>query len=172
MVQLEVEHGRVNSFTSRGSADPDLCRPRCCHRCHPQWLKLIDISWMNGDNTPSPLFAVRSGPWPRFGPQWISAGSEPVPRSVLALIDFWLLLCHHFVVAVCPGSEPVANPESSGEDTSDSEDETPANGPSAADDEYVTVCCYNILWIDFKIKYNHFYRTQKLHTYIHTHTFI
>lgn len=100
MVQLEVEHGRVNSYTSRGSADPDLCRPRCCHRCHPQWLKLIDISWMNGDNTPSPLFAVRSGPWPRFGPQWISAGSEPVPRSVLALIDFWLLLCHHCVVAV------------------------------------------------------------------------
>ena len=29
MVQSEVDQGRVGSFRSRGSADPDLCRRRC-----------------------------------------------------------------------------------------------------------------------------------------------
>ena len=33
--------------------------------------------------------------------------------------------------ATAEGNEPVANPETSGEDTSDSEDKTPANGPAA-----------------------------------------
>ena len=43
-----------------------------------------------------------------------------------------LLHCYCYV-AVCLGNEPVGNPESSGEDTSDSEDETATNGPSAPD---------------------------------------
>ena len=47
--------------------------------------------------------------------------------------SFVVFLCPHCGVAVCIGNEPVANPETSGEDTSDSEDETPANGPAAAE---------------------------------------
>jgi len=47
--------------------------------------------------------------------------------------SFVVFLRRHCGVAVCLGNEPVANPETSGEDTSDSEDETPANGPAAAE---------------------------------------
>jgi len=34
---------------------------------------------------------------------------------------------------MCAGNEVVGNPESSGEDSSDSDDETSANGPEAAE---------------------------------------
>jgi len=57
-----------------------------------------------------------------------------------------VFLCRHCSFTVRLGNEPTANPESSGEDTSDSEDETATNGPSA--DEHVCYYYCSILWID------------------------